>query len=247
MGRSRTHEAHPGDTRPGAPRGHWHTGGGTPGASGDTGHVLGSAVQGPARSPQREGGKGPWGRGRLWMKSAGGSEGSPAPGQAEQRKGEAAPPLAGGEEGAKEVPGALLGAQPGAAGLQLGTQAKGRKPHQWHMHHRCLSRPHSPYAGAQQTREGEDRERDRRGGCLQAQHPGDRASLTPLEQGPGGRRIFLAENQVPHQRESGEKPPGQSRPLHAWGLGTWGTLHALGHTSGITRGETGEPWPTQGR
>lgn len=101
------------------------------------------------------------------MKSARGSKGSPAPGQAEQRKGEAVHPLGGGKEGAKEVPGALVSAQPGSARLRLGTQAEGRKPHQRHMHHRCLSWPHSPYPGAwssaQQRREGEDRERDRRG------------------------------------------------------------------------------------
>lgn len=74
MEQSRTQETRCRDTRPRDARGHWHMGQGTPGASGDIGHILAALHTGTSSAPQKGGGLRPWGRDRLRVKSARGRE-----------------------------------------------------------------------------------------------------------------------------------------------------------------------------
>lgn len=219
MGRSRTHETRPHDTRARDPRGHWHTGGGTSGASGDTGHVLGSAAQGPAHSPQREGGKG-----RLWLKSARGSKGSPAPGQGGREK--LFTPL---REARREPrrclePSSVPSPVPHGCGwahrLKAGSPTSGT----------CTSAacpgptlliPVPGTGSAQQRRKGEDRERDRRGAASRLSTLGTEPALPHRSKALGEDRFSWQRIRSRIKGKAGKSLQGRASPCTPgdWALG----------------------------
>lgn len=109
------------------------------------------------------------------------------------------------------------------------------------MLHCCLSEPCSPYPCTQSTlspakEKGRGQGKGTELGNLGTVSPSTGAS-------PWGKRgrIFLAENQVPRQREGRQKPSGKSQPLHALGLGTRGTFMPQGTQVASLGGETEEP------
>lgn len=229
MGQSRTHETHCRGTRPGERQGHWHMGHqGLAGTEGTYWAVLGTGM---GSAPKKGGGG----------ESAGGSEGSLAPGWAEM-KGEAVQPLAGGAEGGEEVPGAPPSTQPDFRVPQVpgpdgcGWARRAEAPPAAHASPGHALLIPVPGAGSAQQR-GRGQGKGPEGDCLPAQGP------TPPEQAPGGRwgRCSWQRTLSCVRGKASKSLQGRAGPCTPWDWAQGEPFTSQGTQAPPPCGETGEP------